>query len=149
MRCALFVPPLSESASQCARRARVVKATQIAPPAGYATLDTYVYVELPFPDAVALQKLQMKPPVAGSLDPVYNWKCVATIERKKSFAKFCERRKVYFEIWHARFLKHLLIGKAGALACSGARSLPLSRHDVCAHRLLFNATSQKFASLTW
>jgi hypothetical protein len=76
------------------RARRVVRARSIAPPPGYTTLDSYVYVELPFPDAVALQKLQMKPPVAASLDPVYDWRVCATIERKKSFAKFCERRKV-------------------------------------------------------
>jgi hypothetical protein len=92
-------------------RYRLIGASGIRPPSGYTTLDTYIYTELPFPDSERPQKLTAKPAVSKSLAPRYARKLYATIERKRSFAKFCERRKVYFEIWHARLLKDLLVGK--------------------------------------
>ena len=93
-----------------------VRATNLKPPAGVTVdeLQTYVYAELALPvdDVPSPQKIYQKPPVQGGANPKLDYKCYVKIDRKKSFAKFCERRRMYIDLFHYRAMwKHALIGR--------------------------------------
>jgi hypothetical protein len=93
-----------------------VRAVNLKPPAGVtaAEMQTYVYAELALPveGVPSPQKIYQKPPVQGGASPKLAFKTYVRIERKKSFAKFCERRRMYIDLFHHRAMwKHALIGR--------------------------------------
>jgi len=93
-----------------------VRATNLKAPAGVTVdeMQTYVYAELALPvdDVPSPQKIYQKPPVQGGASPKLDYKCYVKIDRKKSFAKFCERRRMYIDLFHYRAMwKHALIGR--------------------------------------
>jgi hypothetical protein len=76
-----------------------------------ADSNVYIFVAFPIPSAEAPQKCQT--PTANGSNPTYDFTHKFHIERKKSFNLFCERKKVFLELFQYRFmLPDVQLGKA-------------------------------------
>eukprot|EP00003_Mantamonas_plastica_P005520 TRINITY_DN1441_c3_g1_i3.p1 TRINITY_DN1441_c3_g1~~TRINITY_DN1441_c3_g1_i3.p1 ORF type:complete len:884 (-),score=376.22 TRINITY_DN1441_c3_g1_i3:3591-6026(-) len=82
----------------------IVGASNIRPPSGYESLDLYVTYNLAYPSAD--DGAQGQTGVCKStLNPEWNFCESVPIDRKKkSFVRFCERKKMSFVLMHSRFL---------------------------------------------
>eukprot|EP01112_Ceratiomyxa_fruticulosa_P021634 TRINITY_DN7680_c0_g5_i1.p1 TRINITY_DN7680_c0_g5~~TRINITY_DN7680_c0_g5_i1.p1 ORF type:complete len:803 (-),score=262.51 TRINITY_DN7680_c0_g5_i1:82-2490(-) len=86
----------------------IVSAHSLKPPAN-TVLNCYILCEVNYPES-APQKFQTA--VVPGTDPEYNFTKKVQIERKKSFQRFVEKKKVVVQVWHSRFLlPDLLIGR--------------------------------------
>lgn len=79
---------------------------------GASILNTYVYSEFKFSDGLP-QTIIRSPPVSGTSNPTYNYTTYIPIERKKSYIKFFERKKIVFCVYQKRpfFLPDVLLAK--------------------------------------
>jgi hypothetical protein len=90
----------------------VVQATDLKPPSGSTTVDSYVLVDCPF--AVPPTPTQVKSnKINGTNSPAYRDVIVFKIDRsKKTMIKTVERKKLTFEVFHSRWLRgDVSIGK--------------------------------------